>query len=356
MSWSIDIVRFKNTYTCIELDSDGIPIPGVDMTVIRFNKNMWIFDIADGHVLEIYVSPTTPSEGAVNYIIECPTYVKDDLTYQIFRSDIDRSLCCQFSFGRITSIRRGGKYNAISCFAFSEHNSRESSPPVIFVVPCLHSHDIPALIQTSDCDAPEPWAPNSSHAQSEPIIIKEDDYDFVLDEITPCGRSSAHKMTSDIWSQEICPPAHFHDFFVAPRNLLRIVIKNRSNVNIEFAVTPLFITMFKYDETRISVNPGENKIINIFAPDPILEGYKVQRMHLDTNLRVTNLFRVYNECYGVASIMPLPVAIPFDVPTAVDDADVAYIQNMVQNLQITKQNLRTLQCNQKTILDRLLQT
>jgi len=352
---------------------------------------MWIFDIADGHTLEIYVFPMSSSDEKANFIGDIPTYVKDDLTFQVFQHESYDRRYLTNSFGLITSIQRGTKYNAISLHPMYEEDLRESNMLIVFAVPRLHVENIPALI----ANTPEPWTQNSGKMKPKVVFLAQGDYDFVLDEITPCGLSAAHEMTTTMWSQELCPPIHFHNVYVAPQNLLRIAIYNHSKEHMEFEVQPEFNNTYEYDKTRIYVPSGEKKIIHPFSADDVFQGFKVKRLHEDIHERVTNVFRLYDQPpqdnMRTANTPQLPVshslvepplvepplvepplvepplvepplvapplvAPHLVAPPAVNNASMSSVQNMVQNLQITKQNLQTLQYNQKAILDKLLKS
>ena len=372
MTWSIDIRRFKNTYTCVELDRNGVVVDG-ELKVVKYKKNMWIFDIADGHTLDIHVSPTngaTSSGDAINLVTTSPTYVKDDLTFEMFSLGLNDRRFCQYSFGSAATLMRGEKYNAVSFLKYDYDSG--GSAPVVFVVPRLHVENIPALMADSDCGTMKPWNQNSGTMKPKVKVIEADGHHFILEEITPCGEVAEHQITSTIQSQEFCPPTHVCNAYVAPGNLLRISISNHSKESVEVEVTPEISNMYKYDGKRIYVDAGAQKVVKVLSVDDIFRGINVKQLDLDIIRRITHIFRVFNDSSHNTAHTPKPPPLPVSHPPVIPPAArrrcgaphdfVSFVPVVppaaddlsTSTLQIMKQSLRTIQDEQKVILDRLL--
>jgi len=64
------------------------------MEVVKYKKNMWIFDIGDRETLEKRDRPVKDFKGQLDDVTSRPAYVQDDLTLQ---ASTDAGLDIQFT-------------------------------------------------------------------------------------------------------------------------------------------------------------------------------------------------------------------------------------------------------------------
>jgi len=145
MPWEHSIKELENTYTCIERDEHGQVCSG-QMKVVEYKKNVWIFDIGDGHTLEIRDRPIQATNDPLNHVTSRPAYVKDDLTLQAFTNT---DLADEFAYGPVTTLARHGKFNAVILNLFLLGGS--GTPSFVFAVPRLHVESISALHIADPC-------------------------------------------------------------------------------------------------------------------------------------------------------------------------------------------------------------
>jgi len=260
MSWELPIREFKNTYTCTVLDQHGRIVPE-EIKVTNYKKNMWLFDIAEGHVLDIEVRKTNRMSDHINDITATPTVVGDDLTYEIFYDD-SKDDC---TFGRVATLKKHGQYNAISLQRFLLGGKEPT--PTIFALPRLHFEQISAL---NPPDA-NPFARRQingmlDHYPPIPNIIPGRGFHYILTELDTHGEISPHKLTTAVvCPQEMCPPHFFCTAHVAAGNSLKIEIENLSHSDKIFEVTPTGPTLFKYPSYTLTLKRNEKKIVNTIA-------------------------------------------------------------------------------------------
>jgi len=365
MSCSVDIPEFLQTYTFIELDRNGVQMHSGEIKIKRYKRHMWIFDIGDGHTLGIYVSPMSISNSTRNFVADSPTYVRDDLTFKVFQHEKYDRRYLSNPFGHVATIQRNTKYNAVSLHPMYEQNEDHSKSHIVFAVPRLHIENIAALTAPLPCDIPKSLSHISAATRPAMQVIRRGHYDFLLDEITPCGDSAAHQMISTMWSKDLCPMTQFQSVYVAPHNLLRIVLCNNSDEDMEFEVQPDFANTYEYAKTCILVGAGARETMQPFGSDAVFLGFRVTMLNKNLHARVSSVFRVYEQSSEDVArttgtcILPLSlgtVESPLVAPAVVDDVCIVPEQQMQQNLQRTKQSLQTLQHHRETILDRLLQS
>ena len=268
MPWEHSIKELGNTYTCTERDEHGLVCRG-QMKVVKY-KNMWLFDIGDGHTLDILDRPTQETNGQLNHVTSRPAYVNGNLTLQIFEDTDTDSESKQFAYGPVTTLDRHGKFNAVCFNLFLLGDSNTNT--VVFAVPREHLKNISALHTADVCVDYDPdndtIVPNSK-------VCEEIGFHFVLTEMTPCGLPVQHKPCVTLEPNELFPEENKYSVILHKNNLLRLEIVNDSSTMLCFGISPIMYNTYRYEPSLTYVNVDERKTVMIASADYVLEGMRV---------------------------------------------------------------------------------
>jgi len=264
-------------YSFTEHDTNGNRV-STTLKMSRPLKNIYIFDIGDMNTLRIKVRSASPFDSNSNDITASPTFVRSDLSYEIFYNDGYK----EDEFGDVANISRDGMYNAISLQKFLIGG--RIPDPIILAVSLKHLSEFSSLPPNQSVERDPKMYVTKDNYPPKPEIIESKNLHYILTEIEADGKISAHRMTTSTFSLEVCPPNTSVKAYIAKGNSLQIEVRNFDDKPKNLCIRPQMRNGKMYPTSDRIVYPESTTTLKLLTADPD-SAYVIQQKSTDDSDR-----------------------------------------------------------------------
>ena len=261
---------FNNVYSFTEHDTDG-EIVSTTLKMSRPLKNIYLFDIGDMNTLRIKVRSASRFDSNSNDITASPTFVRSDLSYEIFYNDGYK----EDEFGDVANISRDSMYNAISLQKFLIGG--RTPDPIILAV----SSEFSSLPPNQSVERDPKMYVTKDNYPPTPEIIESKNLHYILTEIEADGKISAHRMTTSTFSLESFPPQTSVTAYISKGNSLQIEVRNFDDKSKHFCIRPQMRNGKMYPTSDRIVYPESTTTLKLLTADPDSAYVIQQKSHDD---------------------------------------------------------------------------